>query len=223
MGNLSIIMGMVLFFTSTSTAFAYHRMSIERILTVQPLLDQEQMAGDLDVFIPTNNDGLYQYYKLGYNSKKLVRSISKDDRMELEIQKKDGKWERSQIRFYKTGIIANYEKGRLLGYTRKLGNGILAYYQDREKAEADTLGKKGEIYLKFIEDGLYACYIDSLSQALKGTASMRIFSDGERYHVETKNSSGKWNLHMLIHPEKGIISNYKDRYFTGFSKINPIK
>lgn len=219
-----VTLGLTLFFTfilsSTVFASSVDSRQIKRIINIQPLLDQELVIGNLKELIPTSNDGSYQYYKLGSMSKKTIRSLSKNDRTEVEIQNNHGEWELAQIRFDKTGVTANYKNGSLLGYTRKLGDDILAHYMDRNEAETDPTGQNADFYTKFTDDGLYTCYCDTLDNARKGTANLRIFSGGNSYRVETRNSE-KWNLVMLVHPEKGMIANYKDHHFSGMSKIYP--
>ena len=53
------------------------------------------------------------------------------------------------------------------------------------------------------------------------TAHLRIFSIDDRYRVETKNSSGNWNLAMIIFTDTGNIANYEDREFVNMSKLTP--
>ncbi len=218
--SLGIILSISFFLSSTSFASLLESQEISRIVNFQPALDQEQIVGNLNELVTANNDGTYQYYKFGSSGKSNVRVLSKNDRTEIDILDKKGTWNLAQIHFDQTGVIANYKRGKLLSYTKRLGKNILAIYHDQDQAEADKTDKSADFYIRFSEDGIYTCYCETFEQALNRTASTRVFSDDNRYQVEFKKSD-KWNLAMLIHPEKGTIANYENRHFVGMSKIDP--
>lgn len=211
---------LALFFTfaPSSHAALANNQQVAKILKVQPVMDQELIVGNLSELIPTKNEGDYQYYKFGSVGKYKVRILTKGDRTEVEIMDQNGEYKLAQIRFYNSGVSTNYKNGNISGYTRRLGNGIVAHYKNREAAESDKTGQKADFYATFTADGLYVCYCDTLENAKKGVSSLRVFSEGGVYEVETKKS-GKWKLSMLISPEKGMIANYKDGRYDGMSMI----
>ncbi len=218
--GLSLLITLVI--SATGFAALSGSQEVNRIMSIQPILDQEQAIGELKEMVPASNDGVYQYYNDPSGILKKIRVFSLGDRTEIEILNNEGKWQLAQIRNEKTGVIANYKKGEFIEYTRKLDKGIIAHYLDHyKKVTADPTGQNADFYTRFTEDGIYACFCHTLENALNETAHLRIFSFEDRYRVETKNTSGKWNLAMIIHPNKGTIANYEDREFVNMSKLTP--
>lgn len=220
--NFGIALLFTFILSSTSFASLADSQQINKIVSIQPILDQEQAIGELKEMVPTSNDGVYQYYDDPSGIVKKIRVFSIGDRTEIEMLNNEGQWRLAQIRNDETGVIANYIKGEFVGYTRKLENEITAHYLDHyNKVVADKTGRNADFYTRFTEDGIYACFCNTLENALNETAHLRVLSFEERYTVETKNSSGKWNLAMIIHTNTGTIANYEDRKFVNMSKITP--
>ena len=221
-------LGLSLFITLAISANSFAAISgsqeVNRIMSIQPVLDQEQAIGDLIETVPSSNDGIYQYYDDPSGIVEKIRVFSLGDRTEIEILNNEGKWQLAQIRNNKTGVIANYEDGEFIEYTRKLDQGVIAHYLDHyNKITTDQNGQNADFYTRFTKDGIYACFCNTLENALNEQAHLRIFSIDDRYRVETKNSSGNWNLAMIIFTDTGNIGNYEDREFVSMSKLTPNK
>jgi len=221
-----LTLGLSLFIAFVISANGFAAISgseeINRIMSIQPVLDQEQVIGELKEMVPSSNDGVYQYYDDPAGIVKKMRSFSLGDRTEIEIINNEGKWELAQIQNNKKGIIAHYKDGKFIEYTRRLGNGIVGHYFDHyNKIMEDPKGQNADFYTRFTKDGIYACFCNTLENALNESAHLRIFSFEDRYRIETKNSSGKWNLAMIIQANKGTIANYKDREFVDMSQLEP--
>lgn len=218
--NLEIALLFTFILSSTSFASLADSQQVDRIVSIQPILDQEQSLGELSEMVPISNDGVYQYYDDPSGIVKKIRVFSLGDRTEIERLNNEGKWRLAQIRNDVTGVIANYIKGEFVGYTRKLANEITAHYLDHyNKITTDPKGQNADFYTRFAEDGIYSCFCNTLKNALNEAAYLRVFSFEDRYRVETKNPSDKWNLAMIIQTNTGTIANYEDRKFVKMSKL----
>lgn len=210
-----------LIFSSPGHASLEISQQVRRIISIQPLLDRIQLIGNLSDLVLIKDDGKYKYYKVDSRGKFKVRILSTSDRSEMEVLNGNGEWETARIHFHKTGITVNYGKdGILTGYTRKVDESCTAHYHSLDSALTDKTAVNADFYTGSTKEAFYSYYFDSLDHA-SGEAGhishLRVYSDGDRYQVEIRSFSGKWRVVMLISPESGIITNYKNRANAGKS------